>query len=93
MALYWADLIEAFPGRFISEIRAEMERLPIGLMSDVFEARAYRQAKQMRESAEQSSNPGEAIKALPQTKLMGLVPDVEWFLRFGRWPGEGGEDG
>lgn len=89
--MFWADLLfEVFPGRFRSEIEAELDRLPIGWLNEVLEARAYRQAKQMREAAEQSSNPGEAIKALPQTKLMGLVPDIEWFVKFGKWPGEGG---
>jgi hypothetical protein len=86
MSLWLADLCEAFPGRFPSEVMAEVDRLPVGLLSDVLEARAYRQAKQMREAAEQSSNPSEAIKALPKSRMFDLVAEIDY------WLANGGDD-
>jgi hypothetical protein len=86
--LFWADLLfDVFPGRFRSEIEAELDRMPVGWLSEVLEARAYRQAKSMREAAEQSSNPSEAIKALPQTRIFGLVAEIDYRLA------NGGDDG
>lgn len=64
----------------------EIDRLPVGLLSEVLEARAYRQAKAMRESAEQSSHPAEAIKALPRSRMIALVAEVDYFLANGVWP-------
>ena len=77
LTLYLADLCEAFPGRLPSEVVAEVERLPVGLLEEVLEARAYRHAVAMRESAEQSASPAEAIKRLPRTRLLGLVPEID----------------
>ena len=86
MSLWLADLCDAFPGRFPSEVMAEIDRLPVGLLSEVLEARAYRHAKSMREAAEQSSNPGEAIKALPKHRMLDMVTEIDY------WLANGGDD-
>jgi hypothetical protein len=62
---------------------AEIDRLPVGLLSEVLEARAYRQAKAMREAAEQASDPAEAIKALPRTPIFALVSEIDYALAHG----------
>lgn len=87
--LHWADLLDVFPGRFISEIKAEMNRLPVGFLAEVLEARAYRKAKWMREAAEQAPDVAEAIKALPKGGMFALVPEIDYYLAQGRWPGHG----
>ena len=71
---------ERYPGRFISEILAEINRLPVGLMEEVGEARAYRHAFELRRSAEQSDNATEAIKRLPQDGLFPLVTEIEFAI-------------
>lgn len=70
--------MEAFPGRLVSEVLAEVDRLPVGLLDDVLEAKAYRQAKQARESAELSGP--EAVKHLPKGGLFDLVPLIDYTL-------------
>jgi hypothetical protein len=71
--LYWADLMDVFPGRLFSEIRAEINRLPIGFLEEVLEARAYRQAKQMTDAADTP----DARKRLPKGGFFQLVPEIE----------------
>ena len=78
--MWLGGLEERYPGRFISEILAEINRLPVGLMEEVGEARAYRQAFEMRKAAEQSDNATEAIERLPQDGLFPLVPEIDFAI-------------
>ena len=71
-----ADLCDAYPGRFPSEVLAEVGRLPAGFFDEVLEAGAYRQAKQMVEAADSA----EARKRLPQTTLFQLVPVIDFAI-------------
>jgi predicted lipid carrier protein YhbT len=68
-----ATLVDAFPGRFPSEILSELRRLPVGLLEEVLEAKAYRQAKEMVDAAKTE----EAQKRLPKTSLFTLVKTIE----------------
>jgi hypothetical protein len=68
-----ANLLEHFPGRFISEIEAELDRLPVGWLDEVLEAKGYQQAKQMTEDADTA----EARKRLPTTPLFRLVSEID----------------
>lgn len=83
-----ADQRERYPGRFITEILAEHERLdgpeyPAWLLDRVNEAEAFTQAFRMRRQAEQSESPGEAIKRLPQGGMFAKVIEIEFALRKG----------
>lgn len=65
--MWLADLQAAYPGRFVTEILAEWERLqgsqyPEGLLGHVLEAGAYRQQKQMYDAADTP----EAQERLPE---------------------------
>jgi len=71
-----ASLCEAFPGRFPTEVWAEIERLPAGMLDDVLEARAYRQVKEMTDGAETQ----EARRRLPQTPLFARCREIEMDL-------------
>lgn len=66
-------MIAAFPGRFISEILAECERLPIGLMGEVLEAGSYERAYVMVENADTA----ESRKRLPKTAMVALVDEID----------------
>jgi hypothetical protein len=71
-----ASLCEAFPGRFPTEIWREVLRLPAGLLDEVLEAKAYREAKAMTDAAETT----EARQRLPQTPLFALARTIEMAL-------------
>ena len=66
-------MLDAFPGRFISEILAELNRLPVALVDEVLEARSYQRAHAMVEAADTP----EARKRLPRTAFFGLVDEIE----------------
>ncbi len=68
-----ADLVEAFPGRFPSEILGELRRLPAGFLEEVIEARAYRSIKSVVEAADSK----EARERLPTSRLYRLVEEIE----------------
>jgi hypothetical protein len=68
--------MEAFPGRLPTEILAEVQRLPVGLLDEILEAKAYRQAKAMVEAADTA----EARKRLPKTPLFALVDQIAFEL-------------
>lgn len=73
-----ADLMDAFPGRFVSELLAEEVRLqgaqyPDGFLRDVLEAKSYRVAKRMVEDADTP----EKAKSLPKSPYIGLVLQVK----------------
>lgn len=74
--MWLANLLEAFPGRFPTEVLAELDRLPIGFLDDVIEVKAYRQAKAMVEAA----TTAEARKRLPKGPLIELVDEIEMEL-------------
>lgn len=79
MTLWAADLLERFPGRFLTEIEAEMERLegpeyPPDFFAHVCEAHAYRQAKQATEEAKTT----EQRQALPKSRLWQLVDELNF---------------
>lgn len=78
--MWLGDLEERYPGRFLHEILDAVARTPVGLIDEVGEARAYRQAFEMRRAAEQSDSPGEAIKRLPKEGLVPMVPEIEFAL-------------
>jgi len=89
--LWLSNLLEAFPGRLLTEVIDEMHRLegpqyPAGLLGDVLEAGAYKQARAMTEAAKTA----EARKALPRTELFGLVQELRFELAHGDT--EGPED-
>lgn len=44
-AFYLSRLCEEFPGRLPTEIMAEMDRLPCGLLDEILESRSYGRAK------------------------------------------------
>jgi len=71
-----AGLIEAFPSRFPSEILAEIQRLPTGLLDEILEVKAYKQAKSMTDAADTT----EARKRLPDTPLFHLVSEIDMDL-------------
>lgn len=82
VALQLANLMERFPGRFITEIEAELERLdgvnyPADLLWNVFEAGDYRDAKRATDAA----TTAEARKALPKGGLWSLVNEIEFGLK------------
>lgn len=68
-------ICEAFNCR-PSQAYQEWLRLPVGLLEEVLEARAYEQAKSMTDAADTS----EARKRLPQTPLFEMVKDIEFAL-------------
>lgn len=68
--------MEAFPGRLLSEILSEVQRLPVGLLDQVLEAKAYRHTKALVDAASTS----EAKKRLPNTWLFALVDEIEGAL-------------
>ncbi len=77
MTLRLADLKEAFPGRFVTEIIDELNRLegseyPEGLLRDVLEAGAYREAWHQVTSAETRAE----IDRLPKSPLIELVKEL-----------------
>ena len=74
--MWLADLLDAFPGRLVSEIEAEIDRQPVGWVEEVLEARAYRNAKWRREEAEKPGNE-HLLKALPMDGLSGLVTEID----------------
>jgi hypothetical protein len=74
--LWLAGLCDAFPGRFPTEILAEMSRLPVGMIDDMLEAKAYRQAKDMTDSADTA----DARKRLPKTPMFNLVKQIDMEL-------------
>lgn len=74
--MWLASRCEAFPGRFLSEILAEEERLPVGLVDEVLEAKAYMHAKGMTDAADTPA----ARKQLPTTPLFALVKEIEFDL-------------
>jgi len=74
--LWVAILCDAFPGRFLSEILSEIDRLTVGVLEEVLEARSYRQAKGMTDAADSP----EARRRLPQTPLFALVTEIEFAL-------------
>lgn len=43
-AYYLSRLCEEFPGKFPTEIMAEMDRLPVGMLEEIIESRAYARA-------------------------------------------------
>jgi hypothetical protein len=57
----------------LSEILAEEERLPVGLLDEVLEAKAYRIAYDMVERADTA----EARKSLPKREFFALVDQIE----------------
>jgi hypothetical protein len=67
-----ACLLEAFPGRFPTEIVAEIKRLPVGWLDEVLEAKAYRSAKAMVDAADTKA----AQERLPTTALYELVKEI-----------------
>lgn len=67
-----ACLLEAFPGRFPSEIVAELRRQPAGWIDEVLEAKAYRQAKSLVDAADTE----DARKRLPSTPLFEVVKEI-----------------
>jgi hypothetical protein len=71
--LWLAQLCSAFPGRLPSEVLAEVDRLPVGYLSEVLEMQAYVQAKAMTDAA----TTAEARKRLPRTPLFSLVSEIE----------------
>lgn len=71
--MWLAGLLEAFPGRFPSEILWEVLRLPSGLLDDVLEAKAYRQVKAMVDAADTDA----ARERLPKTRLFLLVDEID----------------
>jgi hypothetical protein len=68
--------MEAFPGRFFTEILTELQRLPVGLLDEVLEAKAYRQVKAMVDDADTPA----ARKRLPKIPMVGLVNEIEFAL-------------
>lgn len=71
--MYCANLLDHFPGRFLTEIFEEMDRLPVGLFGEVLEAKAYRDAKRMTDAADTE----EARQRLPTTKIFQLVRTID----------------
>jgi len=59
-----------------SEVFAELDRLPVGLLTDALEAKAYRQAKAMTDAAETAT----ARSQLPTTRLFRRVTEIEMTL-------------
>ena len=54
----------------------EWQRLPVGCMEEILEARAYATAKAMTDAATTT----EARQRLPQTELFDLVKTIEFAL-------------
>lgn len=82
--MWLSNLLEAFPGRFVTEVIDEVNRLegpnyPAGLLGEVLEAGAAKQAKSMIEAAKTA----EARKALPKTELFELVQEIRALLAKG----------
>jgi hypothetical protein len=75
-SLWMGSLLDAFPGRFPTEILDEIDRLPVGMLNDVLEAKGYRQVKAMVDAADTA----EARKRLPSTPLFALCQQIEMDL-------------
>ena len=73
VTLWLADLMDHFPGRLPSELIAEIERMPVGFVQEVVEARAYRQAKHITDAVDTP----EAAQRLPTTPLFQKVREIE----------------
>lgn len=91
VTLQLADLMSRFPGRFITEIEAELERLegpnyPADLLVHVCEADNFRNAWNAIQAADRSG--AEASKALPDTPMFGLVRRFEFDAAQKRFRGE-----
>ncbi len=71
-----ASLLEAFPGRFPSEITREVLSQPMGWVDEVLEAKAYRHAKAMVDAADTE----DARRALPRTPLFQMVREIDMDL-------------
>jgi len=71
-----ASLIEAFPGRFPSEIWQEIGRLPVGMLDEILEAKGYMHVKALVDAADTA----EAKQRLPDSPLVGLVRTIEFAL-------------
>jgi hypothetical protein len=71
-----ASLLEAFPGRFPSEILREVLSQPVGWVDEVLEANAYRHAKAMVDAADTE----DARRWLPRTPLFQLVREIDMDL-------------
>jgi hypothetical protein len=87
VTLQLADLLDRFPGRFITEIEAELARLdglqyPADLLWHVLEAGNFRDAWQATQAADRQG--AEASKRLPDTPLFGLVRQLEFAARTDR---------
>jgi len=65
--------MDAFQGRFLTEIVQELERLPTGMLDEVLEAKSYRYAKELVDAADTD----EARKRLPKTPLFLLVDEID----------------
>lgn len=67
-----ANYCEHFPGRLPTEIQQEIDRLPVGFLDEVLEAKYYRQAYHMTQEADTA----EAIQRLPKTPLFAMVKAI-----------------
>jgi hypothetical protein len=71
--LRYSRLCESFPGRFPTEIDAEIDRLPAGFLFHMLEAGAYARVK----AAVDAADTEEKRKRLPKGELFTLVVDIE----------------
>lgn len=71
-----ATLCDHFPGRLPSEILREIDRLPVGLLDEIIEAKCYQQAKALTDAADTA----EARKRLPRTPIFEWVTTIEFAL-------------
>jgi hypothetical protein len=91
VTLHLADLLARFPGRFITEIDAELERLegpqyPADLLWHVFEAANFRDAWHATQAADRAG--AGASKGLPDTPIYSLVRQLEFEAAQARFRGE-----
>jgi hypothetical protein len=71
--LWLGILCEEFPGRLPTEILAEEQRLPAGLLDTVVLYRSYKRAKRTLDAADTT----EKRQALEKSRLYDLVEQVE----------------
>ena len=69
-------MCEEFGDILPSEALRELDRVPVGFVEDVMEARAYARAKAVYESATTAT----AVAALPSSPLITLVREIEFAL-------------
>lgn len=65
-------MLHAFPGRLLTEILAEVDRLPVGYLEELLEVKAYVQAFRMVDAADTK----EAADRLPKDELVELAKEI-----------------